>query len=122
TEVRVVRLPLVQFYRGSGMKVVVTLDVTDGLNRAAEAPELVAAGRSITDTAVQRLYREYVAAVDSILHPDYLSLAAETNLIRLAAPDSVYQAVVTMVNAAAAERALAGSVTPRMVSVQVETA
>lgn len=122
TEVRVVRLPLVQFYRGSGMKVVVTLDVTDGLNRAAEAPELVAAGRSITDTAVQRLYREYVAAVDSILRPDYLSLAAETNLIRLAAPDSVYHAVVTMANAAAAERAAAGSTTPLLVSVQVETA
>lgn len=122
TEVRVVRLPLVQFYRGSGMQVVVTLDVTDGLNRAAEAPELVAAGRSITDTAVQRLYREYVAAVDSILRPDYLSLAAETNLIRLAAPDSVFDALRTMVNAAAQERTLAGSATPLMVSVQVETA
>jgi hypothetical protein len=63
-----------------------------------------------------------VAATDSILRPDYLSLAAETNLIRLAAPDSVYQAVVTMVNAAAAERAAAGSATPLMISVQVETA
>jgi hypothetical protein len=122
TEVRIVRLPLVQFYRGNGMKVVVTLDVTDGLNRAAEAPELVALGRSITDTAVQRLYREYVAAVDSILQPDFISLAAETNLIRFAAPDSVYDAVVTMANAAAAERAAAGSTTPLMVSVQVETA
>lgn len=121
-EVRVVRLPLVDYYRGSGHKVVVALDVTDGLNRAAEAPELIAAGRSITDTAVQRLYREYVAAVDSILHPDYLSLAAETNLIRLAASDSVYTAVVTMVNAAAAERAAAASTTPLLVSVQVETA
>ena len=121
-EVRVVRLPLVNFYRGSGAKVVVALDVTDGLDRSAEAPELVAAGRSITDTSVQRRYREYVAAVDSILHPDYLSLAAETNLIRLAAPTVVYGAVVTMVNAAAQERATAGSRTPLMVSVQVETA
>jgi len=122
TEVRVVRLPLVNYYRGQGHKIVVALDVTDGLNRAAEDPELVALGRSITDTAVQRLYREYVAAVDSILAPDYLSLAAETNLIRLAAPDSVYQAVVTMVNAAHAERSAAGSATRFMVSVQVETA
>lgn len=122
TEVRVVRLPLVQYYRGQGHRIVVALDVTDGLNRAAEAPELVALGRSITDTAVQRRYREYVAAVDSILHPDYLSLAAETNLIRLAAADSVYQAVVTMVNAAHAERMAQGSTTAMMVSVQVETA
>src|SRR5262245_18586244 len=122
TEVRIVRLPLVQFYRANGKAVTVTLDVTDGLNRAAEAPELVALGRSITDTAVQRRYREYVAAVDSILQPDYLSLAAETNLIRVAAPAPVYQAIVTMVNAAAAERAAHSSTTPLMVSVQVETA
>lgn len=122
TEVRIVRLPLVQYYRGLGKSVTVTLDVTDGLNRTAEAPELVALGRSIADTAVQRLYREYVAAVDSILHPDYLSLAAETNLIRAAAPDSVYQAVVTMTNAAAAERKAQGSRTKLLVSVQVETA
>lgn len=121
-EVRQVRLPLVQYYRGGGRRVVVALDVTDGLNRAAEAPELVAAGRSITDTAVQRLYREYVAAVDSILEPDYLSLAAETNLIRLAAPPPVYAAVEAMVNDAAGERAAAGSATPLLVSVQVEVA
>jgi hypothetical protein len=122
SEVRLVRLPLANYYRGSGRRIVVALDVTDGLNRSAEAPELVAAGRSITDTMVQRLYREYVAAVDSILDPAYLSLAAETNLIRLAAPPPVYQAVVTMVNAAATERATAGSTTPLMISVQVETA
>jgi hypothetical protein len=121
-EVRVVRLPLVNFYRAQGQKVVVALDVTNGLDRSAEAPELVTAGRSIQDTAVQRRYREYVAAVDSILHPDFLSLAAETNLIRLAAPPVLYAAVVSMVNDAAAERATAGSVTPLMVSIQVETA
>jgi len=122
TEVRIVRLPLVQYYRALGKSVTVALDVTDGLNRSAEAPELVAAGKSIADTMIQRLYREYVAAVDSILHPDYLSLAAETNLIRLAAPDSVYQAVVTMTGAAAAERKAHGSSTNLLVSIQVETA
>ena len=122
TEVRIVRLPLVQYYRALGKSVTVALDVTDGLNRAAEAPELVAAGMSIADTMVQRLYREYVAAVDSILRPDYLSLAAETNLIRLLAPDSVYQAVVTMAGAAAAERNAHGTRTRLLVSVQVETA
>lgn len=122
TEVRIARLPLVQYYRGLGKSVTVALDVTDGLNRTAEAPELVAAGKSIADTMVQRLYREYVAAVDSILQPDYLSLAAETNLIRAAAPDSVYQAVVTMTNAAAIERKNHHSRTRLLVSIQVETA
>jgi hypothetical protein len=122
TEVRVVRLPLADYYRATGRPIIVALDITDGLNRAAEDPQLVAVGRSIADTAIQRLYREYVAAIDSILQPEWISLAAETNLVRALAPDSVYQAVVTMTNAAAAERVAAGSTTPLIVSVQVEYA
>jgi hypothetical protein len=122
TEVRLVRLPLVNFYRGSGKRIVVALDVTNGLDRSAEDPILVGLGRSITDTMVQRLYREYVSAVDSILRPDYMSLAAETNLIRFAAPAPVYAAVVTMVNAAAANLEALGTPTQLMVSVQVEVA
>ena len=121
-EVRVVRLPLANYYRGVGQPITVALDVTDGLNRAQESPELIAAGRSITDTAIQRLYRDYVSAVDTILHPEYLSLAAETNLIRLAAPAAVYAAVVAMTGSAAAELRARGSVTRLLVSVQVETA
>src|SRR5882762_8327520 len=97
--VQTVELPLAQYYRAKGLQVVFTVDATDGLNRAAEAPELVAAGRSITVTMVQRLYREWVYAVASRIQPDYLGLAAETNLIRLLAPDSVYRAIVTMANA-----------------------
>ena len=121
-EVRVVRLPLADYYRDVGQPITVALDVTDGLNRAQESPELIAAGRSITDTAVQRLYREYVSAVDTILHPDYLSLAAETNLIRFAAPAAVYAAIVTMAGAAAADLRDQGTSSKLLVSVQVETA
>jgi len=58
-----VELPLAQYYRSKGLAIVFTVDATDGLNRAAEAPELVAAGRSITDTMIQRLYREWTFAV-----------------------------------------------------------
>lgn len=42
-----------------GLPVIITLDVTDGLARDREAPHLVAAGRSITEPAVQQLYHEY---------------------------------------------------------------
>ncbi|HEY6809366.1 MAG TPA: hypothetical protein VI160_11325 [Gemmatimonadales bacterium] len=116
------QVPLANYYRAKGLVLVFTVDVTDGLNRAAEAPELVALGRSITDTAVQRVYREWVLAVDTLVHPDYLGLAAETNLIRTAAPDSVYRAVVTMTNAAAT-LIRAAPVHPKLyVSVQVEVA
>lgn len=117
-----VELPLANYYRAKGLALVFTVDATDGLNRAAEAPELVAAGRSVTDTMIQRLYREWVLAVAVKLHPDYLGLAAETNLIRAAAPDSVYQAVVTMTNAVAAQIKAAGVSSKLYVSVQVETA
>jgi len=117
-----VELPLANYYRAKGLDVVFTVDATDGLNRAAEAPELVAAGRSITDTMVQRLYREWVFAVANRIRPDYLALAAETNLIRAAAPDSVYQALVTMTNAVAAQIHAASLPSRLYVSVQVEVA
>ncbi len=75
--VRTVELPLANYYRTKGLAIVFTVDATDGLNRAAEAPELVSAGRSITDTMVQRLYRDWVFAVATRIRPDYLGLAAE---------------------------------------------
>jgi hypothetical protein len=60
--------------------------------------------------------------VDTILHPAYLGLAAETNLIRAAASPTIYGAVVQAANdAAAAIRAVDASVILD-VSVQVETA
>lgn len=117
-----VEVPLAQYYRAKGLDIVFTVDVTDGLNRAAEAPELVAAGRSITDTMIQRLYREWTFAVAQKIQPRYLGLAAETNLIRVAAPDSVYQAVVTMTNAVAAQIKAASLPSKVYVSIQVETA
>ncbi len=116
------QLPVAQLFQQRGLPVTVTLDVTNGLDRAAEADALVKLGRSITDPAVQRVYREYATAFDSIVHPRYLALAMETNLIRAAAPAAVYSAVVAMTNAAAAQMRAAGSTTPLMVSVQVETA
>lgn len=117
-----VEVPLANYYRAKNLKIVFTVDATDGLNRAAEAPELVSLGRSITDTAVQRVYREWVYAVATKIHPEYLGLAAETNLIKTLAPDSVYQALVTMTNAVAAQINAASVPTQLFVSVQVETA
>jgi hypothetical protein len=109
-------------YHDRGMPLIVEIDVTDGLARDREAPDLVALGRSISEPAVQQVYREYLAAVDSILHPEYLGLAMEVNLIRAIAPPSVYSAVVTM--AAGGEQTLVAQHSPakRFVSMQVETA
>ncbi|HEY1952885.1 MAG TPA: hypothetical protein VGG76_08770 [Gemmatimonadaceae bacterium] len=113
---------LAAHYHGRGIPLIVEIDVTDGLARDREAPDLVALGRSISEPAVQQVYRDYIAAVDSILHPQYLGLAMEVNLIRAIAPASVYAAVVTM--AAGGENTLVAqkSSAKRFVSVQVETA
>src|SRR6476619_7416679 len=50
---------LEHYYRSRGLKLVVTIDVTNGLDRASEAKDLVSAHRSITEPAVQQLYRDY---------------------------------------------------------------
>ena len=115
---------LEKYYRSKHLKLVVTIDVTNGLARESEAAALVAAHRSITEPAIQRLYRNYVRAVVEILRPDYLGLAAETNLIRLAAPRPVYDAVVRMTNDAAADvrRVRNSTALPLYASIQVETA
>ena len=115
-------LNVANYYRAKGLQVVVTLDPTDGLNRAAEAPELVAAHRSLSEPAIQLLYRQYAAAIVAQIRPEYLGLAAETNLIRAVAAPALYQAVKQASNAAATE-ILAGASHPKLfVSVQVETA
>jgi hypothetical protein len=120
--VTVQQLQLVQLYRSLGLKVVFEVDVTNGLDRSAEAPALDSAGRSITDPAVQQLYRNFVGSVLKILAPDYLGLASEVNLIQAAAPAPVYSAVVQMTNAAAGDVRGKGSAVPLYVSAQVETA
>jgi hypothetical protein len=115
---------LERYYRSKHLQLVVTIDVTNGLGRETESPALVAARRSISEPAVQRLYRNYVRALVEMLRPDYLGLAAETNLIRALAPPPVYSAVVRMANDAAADirRSRSASALPLYVSVQVETA
>lgn len=123
TFVTTVDKPLADYYRAKGLFLVITIDVTDGLNRAAEAPELVAMGRSIKEAAVQQVYRDYLVALTTIIHPDYIGLAAETNLIREQAPAAVYSALVKMANdGAAAVRQASANSPPMYVSVQADLA
>jgi hypothetical protein len=113
---------LVALYRQRALPVIIQLDVTDGLAREREAPELVALGRSITEPAIQTAYREYALAIDSILAPEYLGLAMEVNLVRAIAPAAVYDAVVALTNRAAQDLSLQSSEARLFVSFQVETA
>jgi hypothetical protein len=116
------KVQLVAYLRGKGLKLYFMADLTDGLSRGQEAPQLRALGRSITEPAVQLAYRSYVLAVARKLNPEFIGLAAETNLIRAAAPAPLYAAVVQAANAASADLAAAGSSATQLTSVQVETA
>ena len=116
------QLGLVQLYRSRNFPIIAMIDVTDGLARDREAPELVALHRSIAEPAVQAKYKEYVLAVDSILHPDYLALAMETNLIRFAAPQVVYDAMRAMTNAVVPSLRAQHTSAKLYVSVQVDVA
>lgn len=113
---------LADLYRSRGLMLAVQIDATDGLARDKEAQELVALGRSIAEPAVQAAYREYVMAVDSIVRPDWLALAMETNLVRVAAPASLYSNLRAMVNATASALTAKGTTTRLMVTVQVDVA
>ncbi len=113
---------IVAAYRAQNLPIVLVIDVTNGIDRTSEAAELVAAGRSITEPAVQALYRAWTHTLITQIQPVAVGLAAETNLIRLVAPSRIYQAVVQMTNDAAREVKGDTPSLPLFVSIQVETA
>jgi hypothetical protein len=116
------KLPLANAVRAKGMRLGFMADLTNGLDRSQEPPQLVALGRSITEPEVQQVYRAYVVAIAQVLQPDYVGLNAETNLVRLQATPAVYAASVEAANAGAADLVAAGITVPLMISVQVEVA
>ena len=120
--VRRQQLPLAQYYRARGLRVWVYLDPANGLNRAGEANALVAAGRSITEPAIQQLYRDYAVALDTLIRPDVFGVVLETNLIRAFAPAPLYAAIRQVANDAAAAIQAVDPVVVLSASVQVETA
>ena len=113
---------LVAAYRARNLDIVVVIDATNGINRTSEAAELVAAGRSITEPAIQALYRAWARTLVSQIQPVALGLAAETNLIRLSAPARVYTALRQMTADAARDVRADAPALPLFISVQTETA
>ncbi len=118
------KVDLVRYYRSKGLKLLITVELNDGLARDQEAPQLRTLGRSLAEPEVQAVWRSYVTAVARVLKPDWLCLGAETNLVRQIAPLSLYAAVRQTANdAAAALRSMNLAAAPRLLSsVQVECA
>jgi hypothetical protein len=115
-------LPLANYYRSKGLTLWLYLDPANGLNRTAEADELVRAHRSITEPAIQAMFRRFAVVADSILKPAHIGLALETNLIRAASPAPLYAAVKQVANNAAADLRTKGTTAKLSVSVQVDQA
>src|SRR5258705_12989744 len=103
------QLGLANYMRARGLRIVVSVDPTNGLNRAQESAALVAAGRSLSEPAVPALYRDYLPAMGTIIHPDYLGIASETNPVRATAPASGYNAGVAAAGAAGAGAGVGGA-------------
>jgi hypothetical protein len=115
-------LALAQYYRAKGHFFVVLIDPNNGLNRSSDSDALVRAGRSMTEPAIQQMFRRYVVVADSMLQPDILGTIAETNLIRVAAPPALYAAMRQVANDAAADVRARNPAVALLASVQVETA
>ena len=113
---------LVNYYRSLGLKIWVYIDPVNGLDRSVDAADLAALGKSIADADAQQRYRKWVVAIDSMLHPDHLGLALETNLIRDLSPSSIYNGVKQAANAAAADVRIKDTKVKLSVSIQVDDA
>ena len=115
-------LGLVNYYRDKKLKLWIYVDSQNGLNRTSDANTLVALGKSIAQDEVQKRYRRFVVVMDSILRPDHLGLALETNLIRVAASPAIYNGVKKAANDAVADVRAIDQHVLLSVSVQAEVA
>lgn len=113
---------LVNYYRGKNMKLWVYIDPANGLNRSADASDLSALGKSIAQSGPQQIYGRFCKVMDSMLRPEHMGLALETNLIRSQSPDSIYKGIKTAANNAAADIAAFDPAVKLSVSVQVDWA
>lgn len=113
---------LVNYYRSKNLKLWIYIDPQNGLDRTSDALELNAVNKSIADADMQLLYQQFSVAMDSILHPDHLGLALETNLIRAAAPASIYEGVKKAANTTAALIKIKNPTVVLSVSVQADFA
>ena len=113
---------LVAYYRSKDLKLWVYIDPQNGLDRTTDAVDLQQAGKSIADADMQLLYKKFAVAMDSILKPDHLGLALETNLIRDAAPAAIYNGVRNAATATAQAIRARNAIVPLSISVQVDHA
>jgi hypothetical protein len=120
--VRANPLQVANYMRSKRLRIIGSIDPGNGLDRSTESAALVAARRSLAEPEVRQLYRRYVGAFVRLVRPEAVTLASETNLIRVQAPATVYAAVVAAGNEAAAEARAQDPALRLMITVQVDVA
>lgn len=113
---------LVDFYRSKNLLLWVYIDPQNGLDRTADATSLSALGKSIANADAQQKYKSFVLAMDSLLRPEHLGLALETNLIRFASTGVIYAGIRKAANEVAVDLKSRKSAAKLSVSVQAEMA
>ena len=94
---------LVNYYRNKQLKLWIYMDPANGMNRAANSDKLITIGKSITQMDAQLKYERFLFVMDSMLQPEHIGFAIETNAIRALAPDSIYQAIKKVANVCATQ-------------------
>lgn len=113
---------LVEYYRSKDLELWVYVDPQNGLDRASDALELVDVGKSIAQPEIQDIYKRFVVVMDSVLKPEHLGLALETNLIRTISTPAIYIGVRQAANDVAEELRVRNTDAKLSVSVQVDHA
>lgn len=113
---------LADFLRGLGLVVAYLADPLDGLDRTSEPPELVEAGRSITEPEIRDLHQAWVREVARQVQPRWMGLASEINTLGQHGDPTLYADLVEVIDGLATEvRSLSPGVEV-FVSFQVEDA
>lgn len=113
---------LAAFLRSLGLEVAYLADPLDGLDRTSEPPELVAAGRSITEPEIRDLHEAWVREVVRQLQPRWVGLASEINTLGQHGDPALYAELVSMIDGLAPEVRSLSTGAEVFVSFQVEDA
>lgn len=113
---------LVKYYRSKKLNLWVYVDPANGLNRATDAGALVKINKSIANSDIQLVYQKFVLAMDSMLMPEHVGLALETNFIKASSPTQIYDGVKKIANETASKLKARGSKAKLSVSIQADHA
>lgn len=88
---------LAGFLRALGLDVALLIDPLDGLDRTAEVPELVAAGRTLLEPDIRALHQSWVLELVGRVQPIWTGLASEINTLGQHGDSALYRVLVEMV-------------------------